>query len=192
MTSSDGDGPGGATWSLRQAELLDQLGDLLAVEGFRTLTVGELADRLRCSRRTLYTLAASRNELVALALARLLDGRLAAARRAAAAASAAEAPVVLLMVNVVRPPASAAFVEHLGEEPAMAARYAEYRVASLATLREWLTGAGGGPAAAVGLFAEALDAAAMRLHDLHHRPQAPIDLEAAAMVLRRLVGAWSG
>lgn len=47
----------------RQAELLDQLEVLFLAEGFARLTLDELAERLHCSKSTLYTLAESRERL---------------------------------------------------------------------------------------------------------------------------------
>lgn len=48
----------------RQRELLDRLVALMAAEGFDGLTLDVLADRLRCSKTTLYALASSKQELV--------------------------------------------------------------------------------------------------------------------------------
>lgn len=48
----------------RHEELLDQLLQVLLAEGFAHLTVGDLAARLRCSKRTLYALADSKEQLV--------------------------------------------------------------------------------------------------------------------------------
>lgn len=66
-----GGAPGGRT--ARQADLLDEFEALILAEGFRRLTVGEIASRLGCSRRTLYDLAPSKDDLVALAVERYLD-----------------------------------------------------------------------------------------------------------------------
>lgn len=57
----------------RQEELLDGLEALVTTEGFRSLTISDLADRLRCSRRTLYELAPGKDDLVALVVGRFLD-----------------------------------------------------------------------------------------------------------------------
>lgn len=62
----------GRAFSPRQEEILDDLEAILLDEGFRRLTTELLAKRLRCSRRTLYELAPSKNELVLLVLDRLL------------------------------------------------------------------------------------------------------------------------
>ncbi len=47
----------------RQREILDQLGEIFH-HGFSSLTMADLASRLGCSLRTLYSLAPSRDELV--------------------------------------------------------------------------------------------------------------------------------
>ena len=47
----------------RVERLLDALEDIFQQQGFRRVTVGELAKELRCSRRTLYELAPSKEDL---------------------------------------------------------------------------------------------------------------------------------
>jgi AcrR family transcriptional regulator len=47
----------------RQAELLDQLEALFLAEGFARFTLDDLAERLRCSKSTLYALAESKERL---------------------------------------------------------------------------------------------------------------------------------
>jgi AcrR family transcriptional regulator len=59
-------------WSRRQVEILNALESVFLAEGFRHLTVADLVERLRCSRRTLYSLAPSREELVLVVIDRLL------------------------------------------------------------------------------------------------------------------------
>jgi AcrR family transcriptional regulator len=60
--------------STRQTEVLDAFERLILAEGFRHLTVGGIAARIGCSRRTLYELAPTKDELVALTVRRYLDG----------------------------------------------------------------------------------------------------------------------
>lgn len=48
----------------RSAELLEALEDIILAEGFARLGVSEIAARLSCSKRTLYEIAPSKNELV--------------------------------------------------------------------------------------------------------------------------------
>ena len=48
----------------RRTELLEALEELLLSEGFRSLTVDDMARRLRCSKATLYSVGSSKHELV--------------------------------------------------------------------------------------------------------------------------------
>ena len=59
--------------SERHEDLLAQLEEVFAREGFRELTMADLSSRLHCSRRTLYQLAGSKDDLVALVVERFLD-----------------------------------------------------------------------------------------------------------------------
>lgn len=74
----------GKTLGPRHVEILDGLETIVLTEGFRDLTVGSLAERLRCSRRTLYEIADSKEELVLIVIDRVLR-RLARVARDAAA-----------------------------------------------------------------------------------------------------------
>ena len=59
--------------SPRRHHLLEQLEEIFLAEGFRRVSVGELASRLRCSRRTLYELAPTKEALFLTVLNRLLE-----------------------------------------------------------------------------------------------------------------------
>ena len=48
----------------RRTELFDQLVELFLTQGFRQLTLDQIAAELRCSKSTLYTLAGSKDQLV--------------------------------------------------------------------------------------------------------------------------------
>lgn len=52
----------------RQWQLRDQLVRLILAEGFSTFTMDDFASRLRCSKRTLYALARSKEQLATLAV----------------------------------------------------------------------------------------------------------------------------
>ncbi len=52
----------------RREDLLQRLEDLLLAEGFARLTVDDMAGRLQCSKSTLYTIASSKEQLVAAAV----------------------------------------------------------------------------------------------------------------------------
>jgi AcrR family transcriptional regulator len=59
----------------RHREVLDELEHLFLTHGFVGWTIGGLAARVGCSRRTLYELAPSKDELVLVVLDRLLHAR---------------------------------------------------------------------------------------------------------------------
>lgn len=48
----------------RRAELIERVSDLLLAEGFTSLTVDDLARRLKCSKATLYSIASTKEQLV--------------------------------------------------------------------------------------------------------------------------------
>ena len=52
----------------RQTHLRDALVEMVLVEGFSRLTMDQVAARLNCSKRTLYALAASKEQLAVLAV----------------------------------------------------------------------------------------------------------------------------
>jgi len=56
--------PPGGRGSTRRSEVFDQLVALFLAEGFAHLTLDDLAARLHCSKRTLYGLAGSKEQLV--------------------------------------------------------------------------------------------------------------------------------
>jgi len=58
----------------RRTELFDDLVTLLLDEGFAHLTLDDLAARLRCSKRTLYALAGSKEQLVRSAVVHFFRG----------------------------------------------------------------------------------------------------------------------
>lgn len=68
----DAPAPAGATASSatkRAAELRATLQDIILADGFSRLSVSEMAQRLGCSKRTIYELAPTKNELVLDAIA---------------------------------------------------------------------------------------------------------------------------
>jgi AcrR family transcriptional regulator len=60
------------SYSEREQHHLEALEEIFLQEGFRRVSVGELAARLHCSRATLYALAPSKEKLFLLVLERLL------------------------------------------------------------------------------------------------------------------------
>jgi AcrR family transcriptional regulator len=77
----------------RRAELFDGLVALLLAEGFSALTLDELAARLRCSKRTLYALAGSKEQLVRAAVVHFFRGATERVEAAVADVSGAAAKV---------------------------------------------------------------------------------------------------
>ncbi|WP_337188171.1 TetR/AcrR family transcriptional regulator [Phenylobacterium sp.] len=61
------------TSSERHRDLVEALERLFMQEGFRSVTVDDLAGRLKCSKRTLYEIAPSKQELFLLVVQRWLD-----------------------------------------------------------------------------------------------------------------------
>jgi AcrR family transcriptional regulator len=59
--------------SNRRGKLIGQLEVIFLEEGFRDLTVDDLAARLKCSKRSLYEMASSKQELFLLILEQFLD-----------------------------------------------------------------------------------------------------------------------
>ena len=49
--------------TLTDDEFFDALTNLLLAEGIKSLTVGEIASRMRCSRRRLYDIAQTKEEI---------------------------------------------------------------------------------------------------------------------------------
>lgn len=62
----------GKSFGPRHLEILDGLETIVLTEGFRELTVGTIAQRLHCSRRTLYEIADSKEGLVLIVVDRVL------------------------------------------------------------------------------------------------------------------------
>jgi AcrR family transcriptional regulator len=73
----------------RREELLRQCSDLFLAEGFSRFSIGDLADRFRCSRSTLYTVAPSKEQLVVASVRAFFRG---AAERIEARVDASEDP----------------------------------------------------------------------------------------------------
>ncbi len=97
----------------RRTELFDGLVALLLAEGFAAFTLDDLAARLHCSKRTLYALAGSKEQLVRAAVVHFFRGateRVEAAVTAAPTAAAARVQAYLGAVATVLAPASPAFL----------------------------------------------------------------------------------
>ena len=61
------------TFNERHRDIAEALEKVFLEEGFRDVTVGDLAARIKCSKRTLYEIAPSKQELFVLIVERWLD-----------------------------------------------------------------------------------------------------------------------
>jgi AcrR family transcriptional regulator len=104
----------------RHRAVLDQLEELFLSQGFATFTVRDLASSLRCSLRTLYEIAPSKQELVLVVVDRFLHR----VGRTALGAIDATAPVAdqireYFLAGVELQRQTVAFAEDAADEPAM-------------------------------------------------------------------------
>ena len=111
--------------AVRREQLFDALVELLLAEGFVHLTLDHLAARLRCSKRTLYALAGSKEQLVRAAVVHFFRG---ATRRVEAAVAACDdtggrVGAYLRAVATELAPASARFFDDVAAFPPAAEVY---------------------------------------------------------------------
>lgn len=134
--------PRGATArsAARREHLFDELVRLLLAEGFRHLTLDDLAARLHCSKRTLYGLAGSKEQLVRAVVVHFF--RTATSRVEAAVPAAGTAPerLAAYLSAVARElaPASVAFFEDVAAFPPAAEVYERNTRAASARVRQVL------------------------------------------------------
>lgn len=130
--------------------MLDQLVELMAAEGFATFTLDDLAERLRCSKTTLYQLAASKQELVVAVVRQYFRSAVDAieSRVAAETDPAARVEAYLQAVADRLQPLSAAFTRDLQEFGPAAEVYSRNTQAAAERIRS--------------LVGEAIDAGAFR------------------------------
>jgi AcrR family transcriptional regulator len=118
----------------RRSELFDDLVALLLREGFAQLTLDDVAARLRCSKRTLYGIASSKEQLVRAVVVHFFRN---ATARVEAALAAESAPVARLSgylraVAAELAPASPRFFDDVaGFEPAAEVYERNTRAAAL-------------------------------------------------------------
>jgi AcrR family transcriptional regulator len=124
----------------RSEELLDALEAIFLREGFRRVTVGELAARLRCSRRSLYELAPGKDRLFVSILDRLLQRIERAGRTAAAGAASFEDRIAAFLEPgiVELREASAAFFADIAGLPAARRRLEAHQTHRTAQLEHLL------------------------------------------------------
>lgn len=113
-----------STATSRQAQLLDDLVELMLAEGFRRFTLGDLAARLRCSKTTLYALGGSKEQVTVNAVKHFLRRSAEAIERQVEAGDPPERIVAYLraVADALRP-ASAAFIADLAALPPAAEAY---------------------------------------------------------------------
>lgn len=110
----------------RRAELFDALVVLLLADGFSAFTLDDLAARLRCSKRTLYALAGSKEQLVRAAVVHFFRGATERVEAAVAVPPGAAAKVAAYLhaVATALAPASPAFLADVAEFTPAAEVYA--------------------------------------------------------------------
>lgn len=116
----------------RHSELFDALIDLLLAEGFADLTLDDVAARLRCSKRTLYALAGSKEQLVRAAVVHFFERATERVEAAVAARTDPEARLAAYLRAVADElaPASARFVDDMAAFPPAAEVYARNTAAA--------------------------------------------------------------
>lgn len=111
--------PGKEGMSSRLAHILSELERIIVAEGFLHLDTATLAKRLRCSKRALYMLAPTQEQLLTLAIGEVLDRTdryLAGAARGAASRRAALTSYMSAIVQTSRP-ASPGFLRDIAAFP---------------------------------------------------------------------------
>jgi AcrR family transcriptional regulator len=156
--------------SPRQEEVLRSLEHLILEEGFEHLTVGTLAHRLQCSRRTLYEIAESKDEFVLLAIDRIMRrlGRRAHAAIRNETRDINRLKAFLLTGLVELRDATAAFVddvEHHGAARRLVNSHYRYATAVIARLVDSGIKSGAFRPVHAYVLAEALVAGIVRLQD---------------------------
>jgi AcrR family transcriptional regulator len=134
----------------RQVELLDRLVALMAAEGFSHLTLDDLAERLRCSKTTLYALAPTKQQLVVEVVKQYFRAAVPAVEARVAEAEGPKQQVVAYLdaVGDYLRPLSRAFMDDLSRFEPAAEVYRQNTAAAATRIR--------------GLIAEGVEAGAFR------------------------------
>lgn len=162
----------------RHTELFDALVELLLAEGFAHLTLDDLAARLRCSKRTLYALAGSKEQLVRAAVVHFFRS---ATGRVEASLSDTQRPeeriaAYLRAVAAELAPASARFFDDVAANTAAAEVYERNTRAAARRVEQ--------------LIAEGVAAGAFR--DVHLAFAADVVASVMVRIQRRQVAAATG
>ena len=127
-----------SSYTPRQEEVLDAVEAIFISEGFRGLTATELAARVKCSLRTMYQLAPTKEQLFLLVLNRMWDRVGEEARRVAAEADDPAERIELFIsqsTRIMRPPWDAFYRDIQEYEPARRL-FAEHLAVGTAFLAE--------------------------------------------------------
>jgi len=124
----------------RREQLLDQLQSLILKEGFCHLRVGTLADRLHCSRSTLYKLAPSKEDLIRLVVKRYMGAVLTDAEREAEKLTGAADKIMCFsdVVDSRQALGSVQFWRDVRDTPQVAELLAEKRTRGYLVVRRFL------------------------------------------------------
>jgi AcrR family transcriptional regulator len=122
----------------RHEQLADQLVALFLAEGFRRFTLGDLTQRLHCSKTTLYALGESKEQLVGNAVVRFFKAatREVEARTAEQDGAAAKIEAYLSAVADALRPASEAFIADIAAHPTARRAYARNTKIAAGRVRE--------------------------------------------------------
>lgn len=175
----------------RHRQVLDALEVLFLAEGFAGRSVGELAARVGCSRRTLYELAASKDDLVLIVLDRFLHrvGR-AALERIDEHAPYAEQVARYITGAAELQRLTSVFAEDLADEPAarrLFDRHFEYVTAVTEGIVERGVAAGEFRDVPPAVVAGTLAASAAYFSQSGTLAEAGLDYDAAIAVLVELI-----
>ena len=134
----------------RQVDLLDRLVELMAAEGFSQFTLDDLAERLRCSKTTLYALAPTKQQLVVEVVKQYFRSAVVAVEARVAAVEEPPARVVAYLAVVAEylQPLSRSFMDDLSAFAPAAEVYRQNTAAAAERIR--------------GLIAEGVDTGAFR------------------------------
>ncbi len=122
----------------RQLELADSLVDLFVTQGFSAFTLDDIAARLGCSKRTLYVLADSKEQLATLAVRRFFRRATAQVEAAIARVRSPGARVTRYLEAVAEAlrPTSAAFRRDVSQFPPAREVYEQNTAAAAQRVRE--------------------------------------------------------
>jgi AcrR family transcriptional regulator len=184
-------GPPGSQLTPRLRAILDQLDGIFFEEGFSQFTVGDIAARVRCSRRTLYELAPSKDELVLIVLDRRMriTGAMAASKVAETSDPAQKLEVFVSGTSELSR-GSIRFREDVASFPAAQRLFADhfrYATAIIALLIDDATEQGQFRPVRSEVVAEIVDAALARFQDPEMLRRLNIDFEDAVTEIMTLL-----